>query len=183
MSSSLRAAIDFLEKFGFFDVILPFLLVFSIIFGILEKTRIFGSDEIDGKKVPKKNINSMVAFSIAFFVVATKKIVDVIETSLPQVALILIIIVCFLMLAGSFMADKDFSFEKRKYWVMFLTGVIFIAVVLIFVNAFGWLQPIIDWVMLSPPVLVVPLVLVTVVVGAVFFIVGGGGKSSEGGGD
>lgn len=182
MASTLRAAIDFLDKFGFFDVILPFLLVFSIVFGVLEKTRIFGEEEIEGRKQPKKSINAMVSFAIAFFVIATKEIVDVIEVSMPQVALVLIILICFMMLAGSLMGDKEFSFEKRKYWVIFLTTVIFIAIVLIFVNAFGWLQPLIDWLMETPSVLVVPLVLVAVVLGAILYIVGVGGKgSSEGG--
>ena len=43
--TALGSAIDFLKDFGFFDVILPFLLVFSILFGILEKTKVFGVED------------------------------------------------------------------------------------------------------------------------------------------
>ncbi len=181
MTSSLRLAIDFLEKFGFFDVILPFLLIFTIVFGILEKTRIFGVEEIEGKKYPRKNINAMVAFVIAFFVVAAKEIVRAIQVSLPQVALLLVVLVCFMMLAGSFMADKEFSFEKRKGWVIFLTVTMFIAIVLIFINAFGWLKPFIDWLKTFPLTFVVPVVLIVVIIAAILFIVGGGPKKKEGG--
>ena len=37
--SSFRSAIDFFGQVGVYDVILPFLLVFTIMFAILEKTK------------------------------------------------------------------------------------------------------------------------------------------------
>src|SRR3989344_2060049 len=58
-------AVKLLQDFGFFDVILPFLLVFTVVFGILEKTKIFGTEGEKGH--PKKNIDAMVAFVIAIF--------------------------------------------------------------------------------------------------------------------
>ncbi|MBI4448278.1 hypothetical protein HY643_04820 [Candidatus Woesearchaeota archaeon] len=180
MVSSLRAALEFLEKFGFFDVILPFLLVFTIIFGILEKTRVFGSEEVDGKKYPRKNINSMVAFVIAFFVIAAKEIVATIQTSLPQVALVLIIIVCFLMLAGSFMADKEFSFEKRKGWVAVLTITVFLTVLTIFFNALGWMDTIYAWSKSETGTLFPSLILLAIVIATIFYVVGTKPKSEGG---
>ena len=35
----LGGTIEFLQDFGFFDVILPFLLIFTITFGVLEKIK------------------------------------------------------------------------------------------------------------------------------------------------
>jgi len=178
-TTALGSALDFLTDFGFFDVILPFLLVFTIVFAILEKTKIFGVDKIDDKEYPKKNINAMVAFVIGFFVVATKEVVEALKFSLPNVALTLIIVVCFMMLAGSFMGDEEFSFKKRKGWVIFLTLVMFLAVILIFLNAFGWLEPIVDYVMNNTGSVVVPLVLLVVVVGTILFVVGGGSPKGK----
>ena len=88
MVSPLEGSLEFLEAFGFFNVVLPFLLVFTLIFAILEKTRILGTE--DGKS--RKNLNAMLSFVFALFVVATKEIVLAIRGSLPQVALILIIV-------------------------------------------------------------------------------------------
>lgn len=173
MVSALGQAVDFLVDFGFFDVILPFLLVFTVVFGILEKTRIFGVEKIGGEEYPKKNLNSMVAFVMAFFVIATKQIVMSLQVSLPQVALILIILLSFLMLAGSFMGDSTFSFEGKK-WATFLTLIAFIAVVMIFLNSFGWLNPIFEFIKANPGTVVVPTVLVAVVIGTIAFVVGGG---------
>lgn len=177
MATALGSALDFLKDFGFFDVILPFLLVFTIVFAILEKTRIFGVDKIDGKEYGKKSVNSMVAFVIGFFVVAAKQVVASLQVSLPNVALVLIIAICFMMLAGSFMGDKEFSFEQRKGWIIFLTLIMFIAVVLIFLNSLGWLDPITDYLKENLGAVGVPFVLVAVVVGTIIFV--GGGKPKE----
>lgn len=178
MVSALGQAVDFLVDFGFFDVVLPFLLVFTVVFGILEKTRIFGVEKIGGEEYPKKNLNSMVAFVMAFFVVATKEIVTSLQISLPQVALILIVLLSFLMLAGSFMGDRTFSFESSK-WAVFLTLIAFIAVVMIYLNSFGWLNPILDFIKANPGTVVVPTVLVVVVLGTIFYVVGGNPAPKE----
>ena len=147
--TALGGVIDFLTEFGFFDVILPFLLVFTIVFGILEKTKIFGTEEYHGKEVPKKNLNAMVAFSIAFFFVAAKEIVVGIQESLPMVALILIAIVSFLMLVGAFASGNKEGFDfysvigdnfKGPFAIVFI-----LSIVLIFFQGFGWLEPIYNY--------------------------------------
>src|SRR3989338_9164838 len=163
MPTALGSAIGFLQDFGFFDVILPFLLVFTIVFGILEKTKIFGVEKVGDKEYPKKSVNSMIAFTIGFFVIAAKEVVQAIQVSLPQVVLVLIILVSFMMLAGSFMGDKTFSFEDKK-WAVFLTLVSFLAVLLIFLNSFGWLDPIMAYIGANPGTVAVPTVLVVVVI-------------------
>lgn len=170
--TALGSVLDFLQEFGFFDVILPFLLIFTVVFGILEKTKIFGVDEVDGKKYPKKNINAMVAFAIGFFVVAAKEVVESLKVSLPNVALVLIIAICFMMLAGSFLGDKEFSFEGRRGWLIFLTVIMFIAILLIFLNSLGWLSTLIAFIMANTSTVLLPLVLLIVVVVTILFVVG-----------
>ena len=68
MASGFRNIIDFFDKLGLFDVVLPFLLAFAIVFAIFEKTKVLGTDVIEGQVYTKKNLNAIVAFSIAFFV-------------------------------------------------------------------------------------------------------------------
>lgn len=135
-------AVDLLQSMGFFDVVLPFLLVFTIVYGILEKTKIFGTEESNGKERPKKNLNAMFAFVIAFFVLAAKEIVASIQTSLPMVALVLVAIICFLMLVGSFVSgEKEFNFmDTFKGWQGGIAIVFIIAILAIFANSFGLLD-------------------------------------------
>src|SRR3989338_7246136 len=124
-------AVKLLQDFGFFDVILPFLLVFTVVFGILEKTKIFGTEGEKGH--PKKNIDAMVAFF---------------QESLPMVALILVAIICFLMLIGSFATSKEeFNFmEMFGGWKTPLAVVFVISIIAIFFQSFGWLEPIYEYI-------------------------------------
>jgi len=168
----LGTAVDFLESFGFFDVILPFLLVFTVVFGILEKTKIFGTNP-DG--TPKKNINSMVAFVIGFFVVAAREIVASLQEALPIVALLLIAVVSFLILMGSFVSGKEeFNFFKLLAgWKLPLAIIFFGAIILIFLHSFGFLLPIIDYIFGAGIAIFLMVVFILVIGGIVAFVVGG----------
>ena len=141
MASPLNNAVEFLRAFGFFDVVVPFLLVFTIVFGVLEKTKLFGAEKDDkGNEVPKKNLNSMVAFSIAFFVIAATKVVEIIKLSIPQIMLVLVVIIALMLLVGTFVGEGIQNFGKEfKGWTKFFILVVFIAVVVIFLNIFGLL--------------------------------------------
>lgn len=174
MASPLAIAINFLEDFGFFDVVLPFLLVFTVVFAILEKTKIFGVEE----QKPKRNINSMVAFSVALFVVAASNIVGIIRAALPTITLVLIIIVCFLLLAGSFISgEEEFSFKNTK-WKVFLTVVIFIAVIVIFLNSVSigtgetWLEVVGGYIIQNWATgpLVPSIILLAVIIGVIYYV-------------
>lgn len=141
-------AVELLKDFGFFDVILPFLLVFTVVFGILEKTKIFGTEKIGDKDYPKKNINAMVAFVIAFFVLAAKEIIASFQESLPIVSLFLVAIISFLMLVGSFSSSKEeFNFmDMFQGWKTPLAIVFTISIIAIFFHSFGWLEPIYEYI-------------------------------------
>ena len=44
MATVLGNALDFLKELGVYDVLLPFILVFTIMFAILERTKLFDND-------------------------------------------------------------------------------------------------------------------------------------------
>ncbi len=144
MAGGFRGVVSLLDRIGVYDIVLPFLLIFTIVFAILEKTRIFGVDKLkSGEEITKKNINAMVALIIAFLVVASTRLVAVINEVMANVVLLLILSICFLMLVGSFHGDKPYSLEKTG-WAVFFMILMFIGIVLIFLNALGWLQKIWD---------------------------------------
>lgn|SRR3989338_2319695 len=138
--SAFRGMIGLLNRLGVYDVILPFLLVFTIIFAILEKTKIFGLEN----GLTKKNINAMVAFVIAFLVIASTKLVGVINEVMANVVLLVILGVCFLLLVGVFFGDKEFTLENFPTWTKLFMVLMFLGIVVIFLNALGWLQTIFD---------------------------------------
>lgn len=139
--SAFRSVIGFLDKMGVYDVILPFLLVFTIVFAVLEKTKILGTEKLaDGKEHTKKNLNSMVAFVVAFLVIASTQLVRVVSEVMANVVLLLILAVCFLMLVGVFFGSKEFTLEQYPGWIKFFMVLMFIGIVVIFLNALDWLD-------------------------------------------
>lgn len=138
--SAFRGMIGFLGKIGVYDIILPFLLVFTIVFAILEKTKIFGVEKVGDKQITKKNINAMVAFVIAFLVIASTRLVAVINEVMANIVLLLILGVSFLLLVGTFFGDKEFTLKEFPGWITFFMVIMFIGVVAIFLNALGWLN-------------------------------------------
>ncbi|MBI4149897.1 hypothetical protein HY488_00675 [Candidatus Woesearchaeota archaeon] len=132
--SMFRGIISFFAELGVYDIVLPFLLVFTIVFAILEKTKILGTDNIGGKEYTKKNLNSMVAFVTAFLVIASTRLVAIINETLAHVALLLILSICFLMLIGSFYKEGEPVALFGKWRAMFMI-IMFVGIILIALNA------------------------------------------------
>jgi hypothetical protein len=98
MAFDLRTMFLSWEGMGIFDIVLPFLLVFTIIFAILERIKILGED--------KKNLNVIVALVIGLFVVRNPTVVGLIHRLLPNISLILVAAIMFLLLIGIFLGKR-----------------------------------------------------------------------------
>jgi len=118
-----------LDKWGLTDVMLPFLLVFTIVFAVLEKTKVLGVD--------KKNFNVVVALVLAFSVViphltGTYPIsydpVDIINGALPSVSILVVAIMMLMILIGVFAHDQVFLGLTMPGWIGFFSilAIIFI---------------------------------------------------------
>jgi hypothetical protein len=178
--SSFRGVIDFFVEIGLYDVVLPFLLVFTIVFAVLDKTRVFGSDKIGGELYPKKNVNAMVAFVIAFFIVASSQIVQLITTISSQVVVLLMASVFFLILVGSFMKETEDGVFLDDTWKTVFMIIMFIGLVLIFLNALGWIQTIYDFLRKHwSSDIVSSVILLGLIAGVIAFVYGSRGNGSN----
>ena len=147
MASVLGNVIQFFDKIGIYDVVLPFLLVFTIVFAILERTKVFGTESIDGKEYSKKNLNSMAAFVIALLVVASSQLVETLTSISSQVVVLILLAVFFMALIGIFYKEGDLL-EKglEGGWKILFMVIMFIGLVFIFLNAiktqsgYTWLE-------------------------------------------
>jgi len=81
--------IGFMQGAGFFDYLIPLLLIFSIMFALLEKTKVLGKN--------KTNINVLVALVIGLLLVAQPLVVQTMNSFLPKASLIFIVILVCLM--------------------------------------------------------------------------------------
>lgn len=177
VESTFRETFTFLGKLGVFDVVLPFLLVFTITFAILEKTRVFGTEVVDGKTYTKKNLNSLASFVIAFFAVASAQVVNALTQISANVVILLFASVLFLMLVGSFhhQADEKGFALSAPFQTLFIL-IMFVSLFGIFLNAIEtdgktWLQWVFDWLsQFSSNVSVATVVLIGIVIAAMIYI-------------
>ena len=150
MATPFREVIEFFDSIGLFDVVLPFLLVFTILFAILEKTKVLGTEDIEGKKYTKKNLNAIASFVIAFLVVASSQLVEIITKVSANAVIVLFLSVLFLLLVGSFHKEGEPIFLQGGWKVVFMI-IAFVAIVGIFLDAIKgpdgrtWLERVLDF--------------------------------------
>ena len=141
MATPFREIINFFNDIGVFDVVLPFLLVFTIVFALLERTKVFGTEKIDGKEYSKKNLNSAAAFVIAFLVVASSNLVEVITEVSSKFVVLLLLVVLFLLLVGSFFKEEAHGvFLEKGPWRTAFMGLVFVVLIFIFLDALNLLD-------------------------------------------
>lgn len=169
---------------GILDIILPFILIFTIVFAIMQKTKILG--EKDGK--PMKNFNVVIALVMGFAAVIPHvlwgsrsardpylsngfiDVVQVINNALPNISLILVAVLMFLIIVGIWGKNVDIGGSSLGGLVMILS---IIAIVAIFAIAAGWVGRIPNWLGFLRDRQTQALIIVILVFGLVIrFIVG-----------
>ena len=169
-----RGVIQFFDQIGLFDVVLPFLLVFTVVFAIFEKTKVLGMEEHDGHKYTKKNLNAMAAFVISFLVIAVKELVQIINQAVANAVIVLFFSILFLLLVGAFQKEGHESVFLEGGWKVAFMIITFLAIVGIFLDAIkdengvSWLSRVLDFTGGSGDMLVGSILLLGVMV---FFIV------------
>ncbi len=105
------------------NVILPFLLVFVVLFAILEKVEILGKD--------KKNTNIIVALVVSLLFVGVQQAVGFTIKIIPLVAMLIMILLCFFLLFG-------FAGIENSKGIKILLGIVF---GLAFITIILWASP------------------------------------------
>jgi hypothetical protein len=122
------------ENIGFFHVALPFLLIFTLIFAVLQKTKILGTGS--------KNFNAIVAFIIGALAVRNQDIVFLIQRFLPNISMFVVIALMFLLLVGIFGGDQFSGFAGGWMLAAAIISFIFVGWALTADSFFAppWLQ-------------------------------------------
>lgn len=147
----------------FVEGVLPFLLVFVLVFAILQKTKLLGGDEA-------KQINSLVSLAIALILVATPLPRSYIVQMMPWLAVAVVILLIFGIVYGFMFTPTD---DKKalefppwvKQTVLWL-GIVF--VVLLVLNITGQMARVTD--LLGDENILSNLVIVGVVVLALWVV-------------
>ena len=138
-----RGMIQNLYVMGVLDVLLPFILIFTLVFAVLQKTKILGEDK---DKKPRKNFNVIISLVMALGVVIPHvtgaysygiDVVEVINRAIPNIALLVVGIVMILLVTGVFGNPLDTS---KSYMGSGFIILAILAVALIFAVAAGWIS-------------------------------------------
>jgi len=113
------------EQMGFFSYILPFLLIFALVFGILTKVNLFKDN---------KAINSIIAFSIGLLSLQFNFVPMFFSEIFPRLGIGLAIILVLLILVGFFAPTKD---DAWTHWIFL--GAAAVVFIVVLVQSFGWL--------------------------------------------
>lgn len=176
MATPFRQVLDFFDSIGLFDVVLPFLLVFTIVFAIFEKTKVLGTEDIEGRKYTKKNLNAVAAFVIAFLAVASSQLVEIITKVSANAVVVLFLSVLFLLLVGSFYKEGEPVFLEGGWKIVFMI-IVFLSIIGIFLDAIKspdgrtWLERLGDFAGSGGDQLVGSIVLLAIIVLFVIYAV------------
>ncbi|MFH1503537.1 MAG: hypothetical protein ABIE36_02680 [Candidatus Diapherotrites archaeon] len=120
------------EAAGVFTYMLPFLLIFALVFGLLIRLNIFGT-----KENPNKGINAIIALAVALMALQFNVVSIFFAEIFPRMGIALSIILIILILGGLFIPTN-----KSNNWFMVTLIVIVFGIVIVVIygsmNAMGW---------------------------------------------
>lgn len=116
---------------GYFNVVFSFILVWTLVFALLQKTKVLGE---------KVGLNGLIAVAIAFLVSLSDNVVEMIRFMIPWFAIAIIFFVLLILIFMVFGAgEKDiFDYIKKDRsvgWV--IIGIVLVIIGASFSNVFG----------------------------------------------
>jgi len=152
-----------LEGTGLYEYVLPFLLVFAIVFAIFEKTNLFGD---------RKGVNVIISIIMGLLFVTQTSLVYTLNLFLPKMALFIVVAVMVLILFSLFGA----STEKGFGGILLLLGAIasLVAIYWGLSPSLGFELP--YWIQYNWDIILTLIVILIVI----FVIIGGSGKPQRG---
>ena len=119
-----------LQSWIFTKFALPFLLIFFIVFGILEKTKLFGAEQ--------KQLNAFIAFVIGLIFISVFSTQLVVSNLILFLTIALVVMFVGLLLWGFIAGEEGLKFENAPTGLKYFIGiVIVVAVALALIWAVG----------------------------------------------
>ncbi len=122
-----------LSSWLFVDYILPFVLVFTLIFAILQKSKLLGDE--------KKQINAIIGMVVGLILISFPFARDVVVKLMPFLAVSAVILLVFMLLYGFISGKKDGDVLNKglKIALGIIMGLGLITVLLIITGAWDYI--------------------------------------------
>ena len=153
-----------LEYLGFFDIILPFLLIFAVVFGILSYMKIFGD---------QKSVHVIIAIVIGLLSIRLPFFSAFLTQISPRLGVGLVILLTIIILIGLFTPEES---RGTISWILLAVGAIIFIVIIVqtanvmsyFGTGYYFSEEIIGWV-----------VMIAILIGVVVAVVAGNSSGSK----
>lgn len=157
----------------FIELILPFLLLFTVFFAVLDRTKIFGEG--------KRQINAIVSLVLALIFVAFSYAKDIINKLIPFTAVMLIIILIFMLLYGFVAGSGKEGFVMNKGLKITFGVIIGISMVIAILWATGVWDIVYNSIITGAGVgkIWANVLFAAVIIGAMAVVIASGGKKSS----
>jgi len=106
------------EAIGVFDIVLPFLLIFAVVYGILTASNILSGN---------KGVNVTISLVIGLLALRLGFVQDFFREVFPRLGVGLAVFIILLILTGSFLPTK---IRPAVFWIYFAIGAVIAIVVL-----------------------------------------------------
>jgi hypothetical protein len=114
-TNSIADVLNTWDNLGVFDYAIPFLLIFAVVFGILQKAKIFGDAENN------KGINAVISFAIGFLALQFNLVSDFFELIFPRFGIGLAVFLVLIIAMGFF--SKPEGDTSKLGWVGAVVGI------------------------------------------------------------
>jgi hypothetical protein len=115
MVSTVTDALNWFNNFGGFSYVIPFLLVFAVVFAILDKTKILG---------PNTSLMGIVGAAIGLLSLQFDFVPEFFAVIFPRFGVGLSIFLALLIFIGFFYPeDAEGNWSSRVKWIGFLIGI------------------------------------------------------------
>ena len=113
---------------GFFEYLLPFLLIFALVYGILTQIKLFKEN---------KSINGIIALVVGLMALQFPMVPQFFAEIFPRLGIALSIILVVMILLGLFLNSKDDG-DFMKWVLLAGAGIILVVVLIKTAGALGW---------------------------------------------
>src|SRR3990170_2793367 len=115
------------------DLVLPFLLVFAVVFAILQKSEILGKE--------RRQTDAIVALVVGLLVVAVGSATNIITGLMPILAVGLVVLLVFFLLWGFAFEQGKFAVPGGIQWtIAALAAIAVVIAVLVFTGGWDYLK-------------------------------------------
>ena len=112
MGFNITDGMNALNEMGVFSYVIPFLLIFAIVFAILDKTKLLSRDDNDNK-----GITAIIAVAVGLLALQFDIVSTFFATIFPRLGVGISIFLCFIILVGFFLPAPQAGKGLGGQWI------------------------------------------------------------------